>query len=1428
MKKATKVQIKSSVIENGLRRSSPPKLYDILGDKNVHNNHHMKFEPLVQVDPSVLTSNRVSAMKNPRVGDYMLSKTASTEGIASKKSLELKKRYLLGCDTANSGGLMKSDSTSVLDSKFRNFHSNISECQKLLNPNLTNVTTSASITNTSATATTKEQTQLPTPLAKSETTIGVPAIISTDKTTSIKLSSKEFDSMKNSNEKENVYGKFVKTKNKLNTTTISINEHDDTNETDLLNQPLQSSSPMEIILDLTAIRDKSDKTPSSAAADTNRDNKPANDVIDVIDLITPSPQSLPISISDSSDKDGEHRKQILPNKDLYRKLDYNDDNDVETHQNVIDLTTAESSPIKDDIVGKHTQTTAAERSKNVIDSMIKRGNIEIRKTKSFDEEAVLQPPRSPIHETYIHVPQIPWKTKSKAATDVESDSLSSSTTSSVDDIPHYILDSTTSPDTLPAGSDRFIPPRLEIRDTSGELMQIDSLMIIDGKYIGDPEDLQYMQKIPTVEKENENNAKVPKVTDGILAGQKEVTAKESKVTFANTNTLVTAADNIVTKPKTVYKYESMRNKRPELRFDTRNENKIDTLKNIPLILPTASVSTSNVAATAAVTKPTSLSINTDHQSLPLEVIDADKTPMASATTMSEYAVSDSETEITGPALTETELSDWNADDAVSENFVDIEFVLNSNKGTIRRNKKSRKKQQQMLAEQQQFSKKFTQSTTATAPLAKDLDFDSIEFMDTGSEDSCLETYSATNKALLKNRGYVQFVDTTTAHNSKALLSYKSDAGYGSSPKDSSEPSPAKPKSLDLHEAVNSEVSGIDYIEQGACILLGTDNGCADETINDLDMKTPMNEEVPPIFSVKQMYPCDNHPSESLHDIEDDSLLMIASQGTTTTEDSDALTIVTSPVDSTTPPKQSETTASTPITDRCAYYSPNLVNAGSSSIAKTITTNNTTPETQSIRNNPPSQSFCDTVSTSSLNRSEIIPTTADDTYSDYVRKLQQKISKISNARDSIDTRKVKRKHSKCDLSCCNNVTTIASSSTTINDTPTTAAEQQQQLTQSSVIDNSSSNKPLSIYINNEIHATVNERIEEITKERTKQKDLIHDLVMDKLQSKKQLNAEKRLNRSRNRNMAIFSPPSNELIGLPATTLMHNKQLTEFSSSNSYTPSVTVQKTPLTKLSLNYFTPKTVSGQIGTKYKDISPTSNYLYLSKSIENCNYSKLIYISAFDLPVKDIKSTTSMSKYEQNQNGFQTPIPPPRRNFIDDNESQTTDRLRTEARARARLKSNQDLGLSPDEKMLLLRKRFHLNSITPKNLNANASDDIKLRERKMMNSKSVNDIAATSSSYVHDTNDGTKKQLNFNDFTSDPNLAELNVNGNEKRRHNKDPERRRSIIKAVSDFFYKKKGEKDVSPPSKEKSPSGSNDGMFGRFRISPKSKTKVSKTLN
>lgn len=64
--------------------------------------------------------------------DYPLSRTRSAGGLATKRALELKRKYLLG--EPSPPAVRKSDSTSQLDTKLEAFRSTITEFQKLLHP----------------------------------------------------------------------------------------------------------------------------------------------------------------------------------------------------------------------------------------------------------------------------------------------------------------------------------------------------------------------------------------------------------------------------------------------------------------------------------------------------------------------------------------------------------------------------------------------------------------------------------------------------------------------------------------------------------------------------------------------------------------------------------------------------------------------------------------------------------------------------------------------------------------------------------------------------------------------------------------------------------------------------------------------------------------------------------------------------------------------------------------------------------------------------------------------------------------------------------------------------------------------------------------------------------------------------------------------
>lgn len=99
------------------------------GKQSQKQDIELKLKPLVPSTPIV----RATAPLLPRTEGYALNRTQSTGGIAAKVSLELKKKYLLG-ESNVGGSIQKSGSASTLDSKFKSFRTNISDCQKLLKP----------------------------------------------------------------------------------------------------------------------------------------------------------------------------------------------------------------------------------------------------------------------------------------------------------------------------------------------------------------------------------------------------------------------------------------------------------------------------------------------------------------------------------------------------------------------------------------------------------------------------------------------------------------------------------------------------------------------------------------------------------------------------------------------------------------------------------------------------------------------------------------------------------------------------------------------------------------------------------------------------------------------------------------------------------------------------------------------------------------------------------------------------------------------------------------------------------------------------------------------------------------------------------------------------------------------------------------------
>ncbi|XP_032595837.2 F-actin-monooxygenase Mical isoform X9 [Drosophila grimshawi] len=1359
LRKPTKVQIKSSMITasaSGLHQKQ-------LASREKGGSYLQKyqpqpplpqFKPLVQVDPTLLIGSQRAPLQNPRPGDYLLNKTASTEGIASKKSLELKKRYLLG-EPANGNKIQKSGSTSVLDSRIRSFQSNISECQKLLNPS-----SDISAGMRSFLDRTKLGDSTQNELMRSAT-----SNVINDLRVELKIQ-KAPSSNSTDNEKENV---FVNSKNELN----KGMEYTDAVNATLLDQLNKKTSPT---------------TPTS--------NKT---IVEVIDLITPEKPVPFIDLTVLETPKMKTTSDAIINPELNVAVvsalmpDSNKINDLKPD---VSKDVKECIP---DILGdiKAAKEAAGAADEEEQQSLICQSDEEKRdspeKVNYLEQEDSLQ----------IQVPNIPWtKPKSEiiSTTGSSATSCSSSDSSSIEDIQHYILESTTSPDTQTAGGGKHNVPRVEVHDSSGALMQVDSLMIVNGKYIGDPEDVKFLDMpagvivppvvaaIKTSELDDDHDAEVEPVT---------ATPEPAECT------VIEAERQLVSTPPALPEMGP-----PKLKFDSKNENKIETLKNLPLIVErqpehsqVVKPITLNLSSSAAAKTPDTPTTPTQH--------DSDKTPTGDLHSRG----SDSETEHTGTGqvFTETELSDWTADDCISENFVDMEFVLNSNKGTIKRRKDHRRRHNQ-----QSVTAKLPSSTEVLHELAKQapvavmggilhaIDIDDIEFMDTGSEGSCAEAYSATNTALLHNRGYMEYIESVP----KQTTEQKTVASQTNA-------QPLQPLLTKRDEKL-----GIDYIEQGAYIMHD-------------DAKTPVNEE--PRLMTQSLT-----DSSTLNELDDDSVgCMVTSQTQpTTTEESEALTVVTSPLD-TSSPKVLDQFATLLASGKAEISTP------SSSEQQPKTTQSTVTTISSNSSSTPAPAVAAKESEEDI-----------QIQFEYVRALQQRISEISTQR---------RKSSKGDAPNLQH----QPQSTVIEATAAAAATAAKEEDQESAVtmrprSSSSSSKVPEI-------PTLNSKLEEISKERTKQKDLIHDLVMDKLQSKKQLNAEKRLHRSRQRSLLTSGYASGaSLSPTPKLAAASSSSDANCSSQAHYHVSTAVVEQQPSSPIIETFKPpnplqKSATASYVSPYRTAQPAvrSSDLYKSRP-----FSEHIDAEQFNLLERHKLNKTASFSYGK-VDEFTTPMAPlrPHRNGnptkVEVSISASTENLRSEARARARLKSNSELGLSPEEKMQLLRKRlqYDQNSAIKAKQQEAISGDLTARARKMSASKSVNDLAYMVS---HAQQQQQQQQINrldseakAADFTSDPNLAAGAQNkplkSTKSSRRQKDPERRKSLIQSLSSFFHKGNSSTTTTSTTSSSSPkeqgvavaasysehaerpgtsssgtptisdAGSGGGgVFSRFRISPKSKEK------
>lgn len=749
---------------------------------------------------------------------------------------------------------------------------------------------------------------------------------------------------------------------------------------------------------------------------------------------------------------------------------------------------------------KETEVPDTEKSSNIsekssaIDSKVSTTTIEEVESKhdQIPDEGESRP-RSPVHETSIVVPDLPQSSRTKIQEeedeDIDSDSLSSDSESSSEE----------EESEHKSQGQMNIPPKVEIHNSRGELMEDENVV---SEVKPDVTDTAALDSLNMVVPDICQHTRPTNFLPNVLLSNRD----------HSTVDLVPSKDSfqkIITVPSA----------------DEKQSDRGQILKQVPT---TAELYVSEEKAES------SKGSGKSSPSSPISIRDDDSF----------------KNESVAAALTETELSDWARDEdvGVSENLEDLEFNINPQYITYRRQQKPRNKRNARgvaakIARTEDFDDEFSHvcGKVDRVPQTSNLlvNIDNIEFMDTGGEEE-----SSTDEYLLKNSGYVQFVNPTT---------------------------------------------------------------------DDEDLTTPTADT-----------PINCLPDDIKENAEDG--------GDTTTSNSEAVTIMESPLDA---QKDFDVNLNSPV----------------------------------IESTP----------TADL---------SNKTYEEYVKRLQGRISPFSNVRDSIDIRK-SRKHSVGKVS----------SSVFTPDKIVVEEKDEKTLVNSSIIPSSTSQK-----------------LQELNKQRSKQKDLIHDLVLEKIISQGKSPQERKAKRSirstpsprlgsqnsitslpgdktelpvemKNSSSKQSSSPKPKTTSISSDDFKPNSVLTENHCTENSSPTTPTENTPAALFSTplsnessndKFFTPMTSFKEQATKNRPLS--MNFSFRLQNSANKNkalpVTPLTNPEAFSLP--DIRKALFES-----ENMFKTPVPPPRLKALD------RDQVRESARARVKLLTDEELGLSPEERIKKLREKI-------------------------------------------------------------------------------------------------------------------------------------------
>jgi len=688
-------------------------------------------------------------------------------------------------------------------------------------------------------------------------------------------------------------------------------------------------------------------------------------------------------------------------------------------------------------------------------------------------------------------------------------------------------------------------------------------------------------------------------------------------------------------------------------------------------------------------------------------------PTSEASATSNKQDDSEENDVITAAFTETEFSEWARDGEalVSDDFCDVELDIDSSFITIRRNNAKLYSTPAKIAKEEDTELDYSKidrvidqecPNNNTSKLL--VNGEDINYMDTDNEsllDDSLQ--DASNIAMLKNRGYIEFVNVKTALSNIPISTNTCSLSVADAPI----------ARLDLE---NDSYGEEEEEEEGFkdANVIEIDPVTMEDVIGKLNEPTVSKslklseirseEQGEEKFkeNAKREQLAEAFNKELLQSMEEDSLLLVEPAEDTTT--SEVVTVLASPI--------------------------NL----QMSIVPVEVTEKHEESAKADSNNPD--------------------------YLEYVKRLQSRIAEFSNAKDSIDVRKSKRKNSK-----------------SLAQTRTAEMIAEEIKCQETITINDNSNG-----INS---PATSRKLEEITRERSKQKNLIQDLLMDKLEAHKQKSAEKKARRA--------------------------------ARASSFTTALSPIKPLLSNVSPvgNKFVPTFITSPVSSPIH-----ATFGEMNKSL---NFSMSL-CSREQTDQEEVKEKIPKKANENLEEAFKTPLAPPR--LKSEEVRRTAEKARQDARERARMKSDEDLGLSPEDRIKELRMKVTRRQLSMDDMKKDTTpkvervksynfSDIDNSELKLQISKSTDNMK------------NIAKKINFQKLPTASaksmdellNTAGLSLSDNNSmavkkdKKKSKDSERRRSIIQAVSDFFFKK-----------ETSPSPNQKDKLLMFRLTSKSKGKVS----